>query len=215
MRLQSLRSSLDCWLRLVVAIALSVAGCLVPCALPSGASAPASAHAYTYDDIEQLSLRTHVWLVRAVPASTGFRTLPATSGLRPSLDVDTGSAAEGETFVQSAGSSKLLGQNLEASGVARPAETAAHHIVAGGAEAAAPARGVLTQYGIDVNTAENGVFLPSNTGSLNPFGAAVHSTLHTGSYYESVNELLLGATSRSEVMDSLAFLREGLLGGGL
>lgn len=100
MRLQSLRSSLDCWLRLVVAIALSVAGCLVTCALPSGASAPASAHAYTYDDIEQLSLRTHVWLVRAVPASTGFRTLPATSGLRPSLDVDTGSAAEGGSALE-------------------------------------------------------------------------------------------------------------------
>jgi hypothetical protein len=100
-----------------------------------------------------------------------------------------------------------LGQNLEASGVARPAETAPHHIVAGAAEAAAPARGVLTQYGIDVNVAENRVFLPPDFGSANPLGAAVHSTLHTvrtGGYYESVNELLLGANSAGDVMDSLA-----------
>jgi hypothetical protein len=42
----------------------------------------------------------------------------------------------------------------------------------------------LTQYGIDVNIAENGVFLPRNLGSANPLGAAVHSTLHTGGYYD-------------------------------
>jgi hypothetical protein len=97
----------------------------------------------------------------------------------------------------------------------RPSETASHHIVAGGAHAAAPARGVLTRYGIDVNAAENGVFLPRNGDSANPLGAAVHSTLHTGGYYDAVNELLLGANSAVEVLDSLAYLRGALLGGGL
>jgi hypothetical protein len=71
---------------------------------------------------------------------------------------------------------------------------------------------------VNVNSAENGVFLPANSKSVNQFGAAVHSTLHTrgaGGYYESVNELMLSATSASEVFDSLAYLRGALQEGGL
>jgi hypothetical protein len=58
-------------------------------------------------------------------------------------------------------------------------------------------------------------FLPRNLGSANPSGAAVHSSVHTGAYYETVNELMLGATSQGEALDALAYLRGGLLSGGL
>ncbi len=72
----------------------------------------------------------------------------------------------------------------------RPAGAATHHIVAGGAEAAAPARAVLQRFGIGINDAVNGVFLPASRAAPNAAGAAVHSTVHTRAYYQAVNEAL-------------------------
>jgi RHS repeat-associated protein len=112
-------------------------------------------------------------------------------------------------------SSRALGGALEASGALRPAEAAAHHIVAGGAEAAAPARAVLQRFGIGVNDAANGVFLPASRASTNAAGAAVHSTVHTQAYYQAVNEALAQATTRQEAIQVLSSLRQALLGGGL
>jgi hypothetical protein len=99
--------------------------------------------------------------------------------------------------------------------MARPAGSAAHHIVAGGAEAAAPARAVLERFGIGINDAANGVFLPASRAAPNAAGAAVHSTVHTRGYYQAVNEALSQATTRAEALEALGALRQGLLGGGL
>ena len=112
-------------------------------------------------------------------------------------------------------SSRALGQALEAAGFARPTEAAAHHIVAGGAEAAAPARAVLERFGISVNDAANGVFLPATRASANAAGAAVHSTVHTRAYYNVVNEALGQATTRQEAIEVLNAIRQGMLDGGL
>lgn len=112
-------------------------------------------------------------------------------------------------------SSRQLGKNLEEAGTSRPSDSAAHHIVAGRAKSAAQARTVLKDFGVDINDAANGVFLPRSTRVPNPTGAAVHSTLHTNQYYATVNDLLLGATSREEVLGALASIRSSLLGGGL
>ena len=112
-------------------------------------------------------------------------------------------------------SSRALGQALEAAGHIRPPSSAAHHIVAGGAEAAAPARAVLERFGIGINDAANGVFLPATRAAPNAAGAAVHSTLHTRAYYQAVNESLGQASTRAEALDVLGALRQGLLGGGL
>ncbi|MEQ1872622.1 MAG: RHS repeat-associated core domain-containing protein [Ilumatobacteraceae bacterium] len=120
-------------------------------------------------------------------------------------------------IAQSSPSSRLLGQSMEAAGVTRPAETAAHHIAAGRAGAAAESRAALARVGIDINAAENGVFLPMNLSSANPGGAAVHSTIHTGGtngYYAAVNDLLGQATTRNEMVDALDFIRRRLLSGG-
>lgn len=111
-------------------------------------------------------------------------------------------------------SSARLGANLVRAGIAQPAETAAHHIVAGGAARSAPARAVLQRFGIGIDEAANGVFLPQNLKSLNPAGAAVHSTVHTDRYYAAVNQLLGRATSRQQVIQSLAYIRQRLLSGG-
>ena len=79
---------------------------------------------------------------------------------------------------------------MESAGTVRPSGTDAHHIVAGGAGSAAEARAILARFDIDINAAENGVFLPSNTASVSLSGSAVHSRVHTDAYYSEVNRLL-------------------------
>jgi RHS repeat-associated protein len=116
-------------------------------------------------------------------------------------------------------SSTRLGANLVRAGTARPAETAAHHIVAGGAPQAAPARAVLQRFGIHIDDAANGVFLPATRASANPTGAAVHTVgVHgkatAGPYYAAVNQLLGRATNRQQAIQSLAYIRQRLLSGG-
>jgi RHS repeat-associated protein len=92
-----------------------------------------------------------------------------------------------------AGSSRLLGRALVASGLLRPARSAAHHIVADGAARAAPARQILQRFNVDVNSAGNGLFLP----------AGQHARIHTNAYYDAVNEALSQATNRQQVMEIL------------
>lgn len=87
-------------------------------------------------------------------------------------------------------SSRILGQNMEDTGIIRPPDSAAHHIVAGTDARAAEARSVLKQEGIGINKAGNGVFLPKNSTVANPSGMQVHSTVHTDVYYDAVNSAL-------------------------
>jgi hypothetical protein len=119
-----------------------------------------------------------------------------------------------DNFVQSLPSSRLLGRNLGAAGVMRPPNSAAHHIVAGGAPGAAEARSVLSRFGIDINAAENGVFLPLNTKVADRAAASVHATLHTNAYYATVNDVLGQATSQSDALAALGVIRAQLLSGG-
>ena len=90
-----------------------------------------------------------------------------------------------------------------------------HHIVAGNARGAAESRKILQRFDIDINDATNGVFLPATRASPNPTGAAVHSTLHTKSYYKGVHELLKKARTRAEAENILQQIRQRLLAGGL
>jgi cyanophycinase-like exopeptidase len=112
-------------------------------------------------------------------------------------------------------SSRILGRSLEAAGHTRPPGSAAHHIVAGGADDAEPARRVLANFGIGINDAANGVFLPASKNSPNVMGAAVHASLHTKRYYKAVNKLLSTAKTRERVLAILAGIRQKLLAGGL
>ena len=112
-------------------------------------------------------------------------------------------------------SSKRLGEALSAAGHHRPPGSAAHHIVAGDAPAAETAREILRKFGIGINEAPNGVFLPESASIANPGGLAVHGPLHTKAYYEAVNDELLQATTRTEALEVLESLRKRLLGGGL
>ncbi|HEX5749058.1 MAG TPA: SpvB/TcaC N-terminal domain-containing protein [Archangium sp.] len=129
-----------------------------------------------------------------------------------SLTTRAGAGAAGSAV---APSSKALGAALEAAGIVRPTQSAAHHIVAGSASSAAPARAVLQRFGIGINDAANGVFLPANRASANAAGAAVHSTVHTQAYYDAVNGMLSQATTREQALEVLSAIRQALLTGGL
>lgn len=105
-------------------------------------------------------------------------------------------------------SSKVLRDNLIASGKVPPNyKNAAHHIVAGSSPKAAEARAILQKYNIDINSAENGVFLPTQRGVSN---ASYHPSLHTNSYYEKVNSLLREAKSKEDVEDILRYIEQEL-----
>jgi hypothetical protein len=97
--------------------------------------------------------------------------------------------------------SRALGRDLVAAGHVRPAGAAAHHIVAGSAARAGPARAVLERFGIGLNDAVNGVFLPY----------ATHAGVHTNAYYDMVNMALGQAGSKAEAMEVLQAIGRGLL----
>jgi RHS repeat-associated protein len=129
-----------------------------------------------------------------------------------------GSAANvtrlGKTAGLTKSSSHALGRALEVAGNFRPSKSAAHHIVAGSAKAAAPARAALVKFGIGINEVVNGVFLPKNRLAARGGIAIAHSTTHTKAYYNAVNKLLGQATTRQEVVDSLKYISDKLLNGG-
>ena len=95
----------------------------------------------------------------------------------------------------------------------RPRIDLVHHL--GGSDARQPAAAVLAQFGIGINDAANGVFLPATRASLNMIGATVHSTVHTRAYYQHVNEMLRQVTSRQEALEVLDALRQVLLTGAM
>ena len=108
-------------------------------------------------------------------------------------------------------SSKKLRENMIASGQIEPSyKNAAHHIVAGSSPKATEARSILEKYGIDINSSDNGVFLPTERVGA---GASYHPSLHTNEYYRKVNMLLNNANSREDVLDILNMIREDLLDG--
>ena len=107
-------------------------------------------------------------------------------------------------------SSRKLRKNLVKAGVKEPDYPhAAHHIVAGNSPKAEEAREILLKYGIDINDAENGVFLPT----VKDVGGAYHPSLHTDQYYRKVTEELYAATSREDAIDILSDIAEQLMEG--
>lgn len=92
----------------------------------------------------------------------------------------------GEWLVHNICHSRVLGKNLVKSGIARPPETAAHHIVAWNDVRAKPSQAILAREGIGIDEAANGVFLPIYKTSPNPLGAQVHVEVHSGLYHLEV-----------------------------
>jgi len=73
------------------------------------------------------------------------------------------------------------------------------------------ARDVLRNVGIDIDAAENGVFLPTVASGAK----AVHNGGHTNAYYDAVNSALAkfasaGPADKQQVINALAALRNDL-----
>jgi hypothetical protein len=109
-----------------------------------------------------------------------FLTFFATISMGGKAAVATASAAAPSVWISGTSSSAALARALIAAGFARPANSSAHHIVAGTAARAAPARAVLNRFQIGVNEAANGVFVST----------PIHVRMHTNVYYNAVNSAM-------------------------
>ena len=96
--------------------------------------------------------------------------------------------------------SRTLGRNLEKQGELRPSgDHDAHHIVAWNHWRAERARQILEQWGIDIDAAVNGVWLPR----------AYHRTLNnSAAYYDAVHRMLEKATSKKDVLETLQTIKQ-------
>jgi hypothetical protein len=89
-----------------------------------------------------------------------------------------------------------------------------HHIVALEHELAALSRKKLAKFGIHIDDAINGVFLPAFLKSPNHKGSIVHATLANKKlYYEKVEKALDKATTKAEIIEQLRKIRKALLDG--
>jgi hypothetical protein len=107
--------------------------------------------------------------------------------------------------------SDILGNNLEAAGYSRPEGTAAHHIVPYGDQRAQNVRDKLADLGIDLNSANNGVFLPQVPGSAAP--GAYHPSLNSDAYNNQLRRDFERVNSRQRALDTLGNIRGQLLNG--
>ena len=120
-------------------------------------------------------------------------------------------ASKGGSNNTSRPSSRVLRKNMKEAGIEEPDyPNAAHHIVAGKSPKARESRKILEKYGIDINDAANGVFLPTKKGVSN---SAYHPSLHKKEYYIKVNEALRNANSKEDILFILDDIREQLLEG--
>ena len=94
--------------------------------------------------------------------------------------------------------SDILRAELKKAGIQPPAyPNAAHHIVAVDARQAQYAREILNKYGIEYNSASNGVFLPYKENKF-VTNETIHNGSHITDYYEYVNSTLKNRIEKLE-----------------
>ena len=115
--------------------------------------------------------------------------------------------------------SKLLKNLLEAMGPKQRGVAnafgghAAHHIVEGTDPAAKGSREILDRFGIGINSAENGMLLPTDVNSI--YKGAIHTTSHSKAYSEYVYSQLKGCKTRDEVIVKLTEIKAHIYDGKL
>jgi len=100
------------------------------------------------------------------------------------------------------------------SGTARPSNTAAHHVVGESSVRAQPARDILNKHNIDINSAENGVFLPNRNNIDTSVPGILHNGRHPNSYIDLVNSRVNVADQmggKQGVLNELSLLNHELL----
>ena len=105
-----------------------------------------------------------------------------------------------------------LSKSMENSGTPRPDNSAAHHIVGETSKVAQPARDILKKHNIDINGAENGVFLP-NLNNQDNMSGILHNGKHPDVYLDRVNENITLADKyggKQGVLNALSDMRNTL-----
>ncbi len=114
-----------------------------------------------------------------------------------------------EQYLLAKQNSTILAGNMEAAGMgAKPAGYAAHHIVPATAADAAQARAILAAHGIQLNDAENGVYLPTPNAVV--ANGIIHNGRHPSEYIDAVNQAIYNADQRggkAEVLNELNKIR--------
>ena len=88
----------------------------------------------------------------------------------------------------------------------------AHHVVEGRDPAAERSRKILEKFGIDINDAANGIFLPDGS-EESIFKGPAHKTSHTKEYSEYVYNELMDCKSREEVIAKLTSIKHAIYDG--
>lgn len=112
---------------------------------------------------------------------------------------------------------RTLSRNIvAATAQSRPANTCAHHIVALGDPEARESRNLLYGWGIGINDADNGVFLPSKGRGLPSYPNATHHTpSHKQLYHLEVYSQLSRRDGTEDGRKGLRSLKSQLLSGEL
>ena len=106
-----------------------------------------------------------------------------------------------------------LAKKMGDSGGLRPKNSAAHHIVGETSKGAKPARDILKKHNIDINGAENGVFLPNRNNQDNMPGI-LHNGRHPDAYLDAVNKKIVLVDElggKQGVTNALSDMRNTLL----
>ncbi len=91
--------------------------------------------------------------------------------------------------------------------------TAAHHVIEGSDKAALKSRDILKKFDIDINAAENGIFLPDGPNSI--YKGSRHITSHTEAYSNYVYNKIKDSKSKSDLISSLMEIKHELYSGKL
>jgi RHS repeat-associated protein len=108
-----------------------------------------------------------------------------------------------------------LRANMLAAGHTEPGfDNAAHHIVMSNSrdKRMQDVRKKMENFGIDINSPENGIFLPKNSATKLASGSNLpaHSKIHTNAYKQNVYDNLINTKSPEEFLENLAKIKSGL-----
>lgn len=103
--------------------------------------------------------------------------------------------------------SKALAAAMNGDGIPTPTNSAAHHIVGENSVGAKPARDILEDHKIPIDSTANGVFLP-NKNNTDGMPGIRHCGRHPNAYLDTVNERVIEANTRGGKQAVLAELQD-------
>ncbi|MLP09128.1 type IV secretion protein Rhs, partial [Salmonella enterica subsp. enterica] len=113
---------------------------------------------------------------------------------------------------------KALRENMVAAGKVEPNfQNSAHHIVMSNSTDSrmVALQNKMKTLGIDINTAENGIFLPSNSKVQLPAGNTLpnHASIHTNAYKQKVFDRLKSINNSGDFLNELNKINSEIAGG--